>query len=71
MKKTKGQKKRITVEQLKEERLKQNLSQAELAKRAGIDRSTLTCYEIGIRKPPIDVLRKIAAALNVIIEIGG
>ena len=69
MKKAKEQKKRISVEQLKDERLEQNLSQAELAKQAGIDRSTLTCYELGLRKPPIDVLQKLAKALNVIIEI--
>ena len=69
VKKAKEQKKRISVEQLKDERLEQNLSQAELAKQAGIDRSTLTCYELGLRKPPIDVLQKLAKALNVIIEI--
>ena len=61
----------IKVEQLKEERQLQKLSQKEVAERAGIDRSTLTCYELGLRKPPIDVLQKLAAALNVKFEIGG
>jgi transcriptional regulator with XRE-family HTH domain len=46
------------------------LSQAELARRAGIPRSVLSFYLHGRREPGVDVLLRIAAAAGVDLQIG-
>jgi transcriptional regulator with XRE-family HTH domain len=50
---------------VKAERLKQELSQEELAFRAGLKRSYLSDLERGTRNPSIRVLGRIAASLDV------
>lgn len=50
-------------------RSKRRLSQAALAKRAGISVSYLSLLERGRRDPPLSTLRKIAAALAMPLEI--
>jgi len=50
---------------LKELRGKHLLTQAELAKKAGISRDTLNQVERGRQKPSFLTLRKLAAALGV------
>lgn len=53
---------------LKHYRKKNNLAQWQLAELAGIDRSTLSGYEIGKRECDFDTLIKISAILNVNID---
>jgi len=50
---------------LKEIRLTQNLSQQELAKKAGVGQSTIHYIESGVKSPTFKVLEKLAAALGV------
>jgi len=50
-------------------RTKRKLSQAELAKRAGISVSYLSLLERSRRDPPLSTLRRIAAALVMPLEI--
>lgn len=50
-------------------RSKRKLSQAALAKRAGISVSYLSLLERSLRDPPLSTLQKIAAALNMPLEI--
>jgi transcriptional regulator with XRE-family HTH domain len=50
-------------------RSKRKLSQAALAKRAGISVSYLSLLERGRRDPPLSTLRQMAAALAMPIEI--
>jgi len=54
---------------IKELRLKNNLSQDELARKADVSYTTLTKIEVGvIKKPSVFVVSKIAKVLNVSIE---
>ena len=56
-------------ERLKEKRGEANLTQAELAKIAGVSTRTIQNYELGSRKPyQIEVVQKIADALNTTTE---
>lgn len=56
-------------ERLKEKRHEANLTQAELAKKAGVSTRTIQNYELGTRKPyQIEVVQKIADALNTTTE---
>lgn len=50
---------------LRELREEANLTQSELAERLGIGRATLSNYELGVRKPDIDVLNTIAEYFKV------
>ena len=52
-------------DRLKELRLKRNLTQHRLAKRAGIHVTALRYYEYGLRCPSVDNLRKLCKALKV------
>jgi transcriptional regulator with XRE-family HTH domain len=52
-------------ENLREARRTAGLSQEELAKRAGIDRPTISVYEHGKREPNMSTLVKLARALGV------
>jgi transcriptional regulator with XRE-family HTH domain len=52
-------------ENLREARRAAGLSQEELAKRAGIDRPTISVYEHGKREPNMSTLVKLARALGV------
>lgn len=47
---------------IREIRLAGGLSQAELARRAGLTRSVVNAYEHGTRQPGVDALDRIAAA---------
>ena len=55
---------RKEIEVIKKHRKKIGLTQAELADKAGIGRSTLAQYEAGDRTPKRDALEKIAQALD-------
>ena len=55
---------RKEIEVIKKHRKKIGLTQAELADKAGIGRSTLAQYEAGDRNPKRDALEKIAQALD-------
>ena len=50
---------------LRSSREKRNLSQGELAKRAGLQPSAVSHFETGSRKPSFDNLRRLADALKV------
>jgi transcriptional regulator with XRE-family HTH domain len=41
-----------------------NLTQRQLAERAGLAKITISQYEIGLRSPSLPTLAKLAAALN-------
>jgi len=51
------------------ERRKQKMSQADLSKKAQVNRTTLSRVENGIRNATVDTLSKIALALNMKLEI--
>ena len=53
---------------LKYYRKKNNLTQWQLAKLIGIDRTTLTGYEIGKRECDFDTLIKLAQILNISVD---
>jgi transcriptional regulator with XRE-family HTH domain len=53
-----------------EVRRKSGLSQAELARRAGLTRSVLNAYERGRRQPGVDALARIAAAAGLELRLG-
>ena len=53
------------VQKLTQARLEKGLSQEQLGKRAGIHEQSIRKYELGIRKPKIDQLKKIAGGLGV------
>jgi transcriptional regulator with XRE-family HTH domain len=54
---------------IKELRLKNNLSQDELARRADVPYTTLTKIEVGvIKKPSVFVVAKIAKALGISLD---
>lgn len=56
-------------ENIKKYRIEKNLKQSELAERAGISRVAVGNYERGERTPNIDILKKIANALEIPISI--
>lgn len=51
-------------ENIKRARRKKGISQEELARAIDATKSTISKYELGHRQPPLDVLRRIAAALG-------
>lgn len=50
---------------LKEMRLKNHLTQEELAKKVGLTKTSICCYENGTRTPTLDTLIDLANELNV------
>ena len=50
---------------LKYLRLRENFSQAELAKKLGVSKSTISMYEVGNRQPDFETLENIADLFNV------
>ena len=52
------------MEKIREFRKKANLTLAELGEKVGVSLRTIFNYETGARKPNIDMLRKLAKALN-------
>lgn len=52
-------------EKLKALRLRNHLTQQDIADKLGVTRSTVSNFEIGRRKPEVDVLEKLAAIYNV------
>ncbi|MBL0920726.1 MAG: helix-turn-helix transcriptional regulator [Phycisphaerales bacterium] len=50
---------------LRAERARAGLTQAELAERAGLNPASIGSYERGVTKPQIDTLCRIASALGV------
>lgn len=54
-----------TGQRIREWRLRRELSQAEVARRAGITQASLSNYENGKRDMPLSTLLGVAAALNV------
>lgn len=55
-------------DKLKEERKKRNLTQADMAVRLGMKRSTYSLYESGKREPNIDSLQEIASKLGTTLD---
>ena len=55
-------------DKLKEERKKRNLTQADMAARLGMKRSTYSLYESGKREPNIDSLQEIASKLGTTLD---
>ena len=56
------------AECLKQLRIKSKLTQYEVEELTGINRSTLSLYELGIRVPTIDKLMKLALLYGVSID---
>lgn len=56
------------AERLKQLRIKSKLTQYEVEELTGINRSTLSLYELGIRVPTIDKLMKLALLYGVSIN---
>ena len=52
-------------EKLKALRLRNHLTQQDIADKLGVTRSTVSNFEIGRRKPEIDVIEKLAAIYGV------
>ena len=50
---------------LREERDRQGISGKELAKRCGLNQSTISLTDRGLRKPTLDTLLRIAAVLKI------
>jgi transcriptional regulator with XRE-family HTH domain len=61
---------RVAGDLLRGVRLQSGLSQAELARRAGMPRSVLSAYEHGHRQPAVAALARIAAAAGLEIAVG-
>lgn len=55
-------------DKLKEERKKRNLTQADMAVKLGMKRSTYSLYESGKREPNIDSLQEIASMLEITLD---
>ena len=53
---------------LRELRLKNNLTQAQLAKKAGTTSAAISHFEAGIRKPTVGILKKLAHTLGVSVD---
>ena len=56
------------AENLKELRKKRGMSQTELAKRVGVNKSLISCYENQDRLPSLKMLTKICYQFNVSME---
>lgn len=56
-------------ENLKEARLKAELSQKEVAENIGVAKSTYSLYESGNREPNVETIKKIADFLNVSADV--
>lgn len=50
---------------LREERERQGISGKELAKRCGLNQSTISLTDRGLRKPTLDTLLRMAAVLKI------
>jgi len=61
---------RVAGELIRKVRGESGLSQAELARRAGMPRSVLSAYEHGHRQPAVAALARIAAAVGMEIGVG-
>jgi transcriptional regulator with XRE-family HTH domain len=61
---------RVAGELIRRVRRESGLSQAELARRAGMPRSVLSAYEHGHRQPAVAALARIAAAADMEIDVG-
>jgi transcriptional regulator with XRE-family HTH domain len=59
----------LELKDLKDKRIKEGLTQSQLADEIGIDRSTLSLYENGKRKPSYEVMKQIAKVLKEPMEI--
>ena len=57
------------VTQIHMERLRQRITQEDLAKRAGVHEVTICRIERGKNRPSMDVLWKLASALNMSISL--
>lgn len=55
-------------EQIKELRKKRGLTQEELAKLLGVDRTTVTLWERGVNHPRITILPKLAKILHCTVD---
>lgn len=55
-------------ERLKAERIKKGLTQTEVAKSLGLVQSTIAKYELGIKKPTMDMLVVIAKFYSVSLD---
>ncbi len=53
---------------IKEFRLKKNMTQAELAKRLGAERSTVSMWEKGSNKPDRDMIKKLSEIFGVSVD---
>ena len=60
----------VAPELIGEIRRRSGLTQAELARRAGLPRSVLNAYERGRRQPGVDALARIAAAAGMELRVG-
>lgn len=58
----------ILSERMKEIRLKNHLTQQQVADRIGVHKSAISYYELGYRYPSYDVLVKFACTFNVSID---
>jgi transcriptional regulator with XRE-family HTH domain len=61
---------RVAGELIRKARRESGLSQAELARRAGMPRSVLSAYEHGHRQPAVAALARITAAAGLEIKVG-
>lgn len=52
------------MQELKQLRIKKGMTQQQLADRLGVDRTTVTLWELGINKPRADMLIKISNTFN-------
>lgn len=59
----------LLKQELRAARKKYKVTQAELAKRANLPRSTITRFESGDSNPTIGMLKKVAKALNMKVEV--
>ncbi len=62
--------KKVAGELIRRVRQESGLSQAELARRAGMPRSVLSAYEHGHRQPAVAALARIAAAAGLEVAVG-
>jgi len=60
----------VAAELIARIRATSGLSQTELARRSGLDRSVLSAYEHGRRQPSVAALARIAAATGMELELG-